>query len=364
MELKILHVVGARPNFMKVAPIISEMSRRPGEFDQRLVHTGQHYDKNMSDTFFRELGIPEPDQNLGIGSGTHAEQTAQIMLGFEPVVCAFEPDCVIVVGDVNSSLAATLVAVKLGISVAHVEAGLRSFDRSMPEELNRVLIDQVADILLTPSPDADSNLRREGVSQSRVVRVGNVMIDALVGHLPAIRTRTVRVQAGLSPREYVLVTLHRPANVDDGETLGEIVDALIEVSRSYPVVFPVHPRTRSRIDALGRNFDAQKLKMLEPLGYLDFAALVLDSKCVLTDSGGVQEETTFLGVPCITIRTTTERPITIQLGTNVLVPARRADIVLAVSEAQERRLDGGASIELWDGRAAQRIVDVLRSEFG
>jgi UDP-N-acetylglucosamine 2-epimerase (non-hydrolysing) len=365
--MKVLHVVGARPNFMKTAPIMAEMSRHPEQFQQTLIHTGQHYDDNMSRVFFEDLGLPEPDHYLGVGSGSHAEQTARVMLAFEPVVQELQPDLVLVVGDVNSTLACALVCAKLGTPVGHVEAGLRSFDRTMPEEFNRLLTDQIADLLFTPSRDADANLRREGISGERIHFVGNVMIDTLVRLLPRAERLPIRVDLGLRRKEYVLVTLHRPANVDNPETLQEIAAALGDVSQRCPVVFPVHPRTRRNLASFGL-LDLQPetglLRFLDPLGYLDFLALMREAALVLTDSGGIQEETTYLSIPCLTVRPNTERPVTVDVGTNQLVPAEQEALV----DAAQRVFDGKSSVgqvpELWDGRTAARIVQLLCNRRG
>ena len=370
---RILHVVGARPNFMKVAPIMNEMARYPEEFQQILVHTGQHYDANMSKLFFEELGLPEPDMNLEVGSGTHGWQTAQVMMRLEAILLDQKPDWVIVPGDVNSTLAAALAASKLRIRVAHVEAGLRSFDRTMPEEINRVLTDHLADLLFTTEPSANENLRREGIPDDSIRFVGNVMIDSLVRLLPQAEARFPQVcnRLGLFG-PYVLVTLHRPSNVDDAETLHEILSALAEIAREMHVVFPVHPRTRQRIDggslsrmSLGApDIGSGGLRLIDPLGYLDFLALEARAGLVLTDSGGIQEETTYLGVPCLTARPNTERPITLTSGTNRLVESDRASLINAYRDAI--RLQGAVYSgirrrpELWDGCAAERIAAVFR----
>jgi UDP-N-acetylglucosamine 2-epimerase (non-hydrolysing) len=359
MSTRVLHVVGARPNFMKVAPVMRELAARDGEFDQLLVHTGQHYDDDMSRAFFEDLDLPWPDVNLEVGSGTHAWQTAQVMLGFERVLDEYRPDWVLVAGDVNSTLACALVAAKLGIKVGHIEAGLRSFDRTMPEELNRLLTDQLADLLFTPSRDGDENLLREGVSAERIHFVGNVMIDTLVRLLPKAQERWGPLADRLELDNYVLVTLHRPANVDDSKVLVELVSALRELSHDIPVVFPVHPRTRQRLAALDLNGD-KGLRLVGPVGYVDFLALETHASAVLTDSGGIQEETTYLGVPCVTARPNTERPVTVTAGTNRLVERSRDALVAAVQDAVGRR-NGHAHTppELWDGRAAVRIANVL-----
>ncbi len=358
--MKIMHIVGARPNFMKVAPTMQTFRDEP-RIEQILVHTGQHYDYEMSQVFFEDLGIPAPDAYLQVGSGSHADQTARIMLAFEPVIVSFQPDWVFVVGDVNSTLACSLVSAKLGIPVSHIEAGLRSFDRTMPEEINRLLTDQISDLLFTPSTDADENLIREGVDPQKICLVGNVMIDTLVQMLPKAVKRPVVSELGLPPGGYILVTLHRPSNVDDKRPFAEILSALQELAGDYPVVFPVHPRTRKQIDEFGLEADA--VKLMEPLGYLDFLALTRSAAMVLTDSGGIQEETTFLGVPCLTLRPNTERPITIELGTNRLVKCERAAIVAAAYEAVQSAGKLGSTIPLWDGLASQRILAEFRNRF-
>lgn len=357
---RILHVVGARPNFMKVAPIIREMANYPDEFEQILVHTGQHYDANMSQVFFDELEMPKPDMNLEVGSSSHAQQTAQIMQRFEPVLLDYKPDWVLVPGDVNSTVACALVASKLGVKVAHVEAGLRSFDRTMPEEINRILTDHLADLLFTTEPSGNENLRCEGIPEERIRFIGNTMIDTLVRLLPKAEVHWSDLQSRFGLDRYVLVTLHRPANVDDPETLGEIMAALSEISQQIRVVFPAHPRTRQQIVGLGMAFDSQNLTLIEPLGYLDFLALQAHASLVLTDSGGVQEETTYLGVPCLTIRPNTERPATIAQGTNRLVAsystriyAASMNTLMAYSELTAVRP------ALWDGMASQRIAKVM-----
>ena len=353
--VKILHVVGARPNFMKVAPILAQLRKRQNAA-QVLVHTGQHYDAKMSDVFFQDLGMPDPDVHLGVGSGSHAQQTAKIMVEIEPVLLREKPDIVVVAGDVNSTVAVALVAAKLGIAIAHVEAGLRSRDWTMPEEINRVLTDRLSDLLFTPSRDGDENLAREGIDPKRVHFVGNVMIDSLNAALPRARESRIHQRLELSPKGYALATLHRPANVDDPAALARLLAALAEVSRSIPVVFPIHPRTRSRMPA---GFDVQGIKLIEPLGYLDFLALTAQARLVMTDSGGIQEETTALGVPCLTMRENTERPITVEVGTNQLVGTDPARVVPAARAVLEGRAKKGAIPELWDGRAAERVAEVL-----
>jgi UDP-N-acetylglucosamine 2-epimerase (non-hydrolysing) len=359
--IKIINVVGARPNFMKIAPIIAAIRRRAGEACQVLVHTGQHYDETMSKAFFRDLEMPPPDIDLGIGSGTHAEQTARVMLAFEPVLDEERPDWVVVVGDVNSTLACALVASKRTTRVAHVEAGLRSFDRAMPEEVNRVLTDQIADPLFTPSPDADANLLREGIRPEKIVRVGNVMIDTLMRRLEASGGSGILDRLNLQRSGFAVLTLHRPSNVDDGETLRRIFSALGEVARRLPVIFPAHPRTRLRL----REFRIDRprgVMILEPMGYLDFLHLWSNARLVMTDSGGLQEETTALAVPCLTLRENTERPITVEQGTNKVVGRDPARIVEAVSEVLSNGHPARARApKLWDGRAADRIVEALLS---
>ena len=358
---RVLHVVGARPNFMKIAPIMHEMARYPQDIEQILVHTGQHYDANMSQVFFDELEMPKPDVNLEVGSGSHAQQTAQIMQRFEPVLLEYKPDWVLVPGDVNSTVACALVASKLGVKVAHVEAGLRSFDRTMPEEINRVLTDHLADLLFTTEPSGNENLQHEGISEEKIHFVGNTMIDTLIQLLPKAEAHWPDLQERFGLDRYMLVTLHRPSNVDDPRALKEMVWSLIEISRQTQVVFPVHPRTRQRIIALDVALQDVDILFLEPLGYLDFLALQAHAGLVLTDSGGVQEETTYLGVPCITTRPSTERPVTIREGANRLVPSRKEDIVNAARSSWAEPYQG-ASVrrpELWDGQAAKRIAQVL-----
>ena len=354
----ILSVVGARPNFMKLAPLARQLARRRS-VRHVIVHTGQHYDREMSESFLQSLDIPQPDCNLVVGSGSHAQQTAAIMQRFEPICLRVRPDIVLVYGDVNSTLAAGLVAAKLGIPVGHVEAGLRSRDWSMPEEINRVLTDRLADLLFTPSRDAGDNLRAEGIPEERVHFVGNIMIDSLVALLPEARRHNGGGRGGLGHGRYVVVTLHRPANVDDPATLRELLDALSELSEERQVLFPVHPRTRARLRALSWEPPGERLSLLDPVPYLDMLSLVLGSDLVITDSGGLQEETSFLGIPCLTVRPNTERPITCTQGTNRLVAPRREAIRRAADEASGRRGRGPAAIERWDGKAAERIAAVL-----
>ncbi|HEU4769031.1 MAG TPA: UDP-N-acetylglucosamine 2-epimerase (non-hydrolyzing) [Pyrinomonadaceae bacterium] len=361
--LKVINVVGARPNFMKVAPIVSAMKARPAKFQPLVVHTGQHYDAAMSDSFFRDLQLPEPDTHLGVGSASHAAQTAAVMERFEPVVLSEKPDWVLVVGDVNSTIACALVCVKLQVKVAHVEAGLRSRDRTMPEEINRLLTDQIADLLFTPSPDADANLRAEGIPEERIRFVGNVMIDSLHQNLERARKSTAKRDLGVEGVDYAVMTLHRPSNVDYPGTFARILSALETITQSLPVVFPVHPRTRKTIAELGlsdRVAAMKNLRVIDPLGYLDFLNLYSGSRLVLTDSGGIQEETTALGIPCLTLRENTERPITVEMGTNVVVGTDTEKIVNAATAA----LNGAAKKTvqqppLWDGHTSERILDAL-----
>ena len=363
--LKVINVVGARPNFMKVAPIVAAMRRRPAKFLPLVVHTGQHYDASMSDSFFRDLELPQPDTHLGVGSASHAAQTAAVMERFEPVVLSEKPDWVLVVGDVNSTIACALVCVKLGVKVAHVEAGLRSRDRSMPEEINRLLTDQIADLLFTPSQDANENLLAEGIPPERICFVGNVMIDSLQYNLTAARAQHTRERLNLNGVDYALLTLHRPSNVDLRESFERILDALEAIAAKLPIIFPVHPRTRKTISELGLSERVQSIKdlrMVEPLGYLDFLNLSSSARLVLTDSGGIQEETTALGIPCLTLRENTERPITVEMGTNVIVGTDTTKIVAAANAA----LNGSAKKALrqpplWDGQTSERILDALES---
>lgn len=362
--IKLVLVVGARPNFMKAAPILIELRRRLTEFHCILVHTGQHYDAKMSDIFFQDLELPAPDRFLGVGSGSHAVQTAQTMIAFEPVLMAERPDWVVVVGDVNSTIACALVAAKLGIRVAHVEAGLRSRDWSMPEELNRVLTDRISSLLLTPSIDANANLRAEGIANEKISFVGNVMIDSLTrfDHYSA-QTDTLN-DAGLEKRQYGLVTLHRPSNVDDPQQLNSLLNALEKIQEQIPLVFPVHPRTRGMMKEFGlinRIEGMGQLSLLDPLGYKEFLQLERHAMMVLTDSGGVQEETTVFRVPCLTLRNNTERPITVDQGTNTLVGTDERTILREARNIIAGRGKTGRIPEGWDGHAANRIVSAIRA---
>lgn len=364
---KLLCVVGARPNFMKIAPLIAAFRSGPQPIEATLVHTGQHYDAAMKSAFFDQLGIPEPDIDLEVGSGSHSQQTAEIMRRFEPVLEAEAPDAVLVVGDVNSTIACALVAAKQGVAVIHVEAGLRSYDRGMPEEINRVLTDQLSDLLFLTEASARDNLLREGIAQERIHFVGNVMIDTLLGHLsravPAGQTLAGAGREGLlqDARGYAVLTLHRPSNVDDPAVFKRLLGVLRDISASTPIVFPMHPRTRARARDMGlmELLDSPDILILEPLGYLELLGLMAKARLVLTDSGGLQEETTALGVPCITLRENTERPITVSQGTNTVVGTDAARIRAAVEETLAGGGKRGRVPELWDGQAAQRIKQVI-----
>ena len=358
--MRIIHVVGARPNFVKIASILRACRKTP-EIESVLVHTGQHYTECMNKAFFEELDIPVPDVNLEVGSGSHAQQTAEIMKRFEPVVLKHNPDAVLVVGDVNSTLACALVAAKLGVKTIHVEAGLRSFDRTMPEEINRVLTDAISDILFVSEPSGLENLKREGIAATKIHFVGNVMIDTLELHRAKASNSRILDDLNVRAKEYAVVTLHRPSNVDQQEVLTGILDALAEIQKEIKVVFPVHPRTRDRFVSAGllhRIENLPNIVLTEPLGYLDFLKLMSEAKVVITDSGGIQEETTILGVPCLTVRENTERPVTVTEGTNILVGAGTARILngyrdsLTTTRAHNRP-------KLWDGKASQRIVQIL-----
>lgn len=349
--MHILHVVGARPNFVKVGPVFSALARRDG-VRQTLVHTGQHYDVNMSDVFFQQLQIPPADANLRVGSGSHARQTAEVMTRIEPVLLSRQPDLVLVYGDVNSTVATALVCAKLLIPLGHVEAGLRSFDRTMPEEINRVITDQVSSLLFTPSEDANENLTREGIARDRIHFVGNVMIDSLVRLLPRA-SKPVGLEV---PAKYALVTLHRPSNVDDAGWLKEMLSALEGVSRDLPVIFPVHPRTRERIALLANGSHSNGLHLCDPMSYLEFLYLQKNAAVVITDSGGIQEETTYLGVPCLTMRENTERPVTVELGTNVLVGRDLERMCAEVRTILGGKPRSGAVPPLWDAHAAERVA--------
>jgi UDP-N-acetylglucosamine 2-epimerase (non-hydrolysing) len=357
--IHIVHVVGARPNFMKIAPILAACGTRP-ELRSTLVHTGQHYDQAMSTLFFDQLRIPHPDVNLEVGSGSHAAQTAAVLERFEPVLLEHRPDLVLVVGDVNSTVACSLAAAKLGIAVAHVEAGLRSFDRAMPEEINRIVTDAIADLLFVTEASGLENLRHEGVDPARIRFVGNVMIDTLLAHRDAASRSDVLARMGLEPGRYAVITLHRPSNVDSPGSLARILEPLSDLAQALPIVFPVHPRTRAALASRTAQLGAgHGIRLVDPLGYLDFVRLMSDARLVLTDSGGIQEETTILGVPCVTIRENTERPVTITHGTNRPAGTSSEGIRTAIEAA----LSAGPKVveppPLWDGRASERIADAL-----
>jgi UDP-N-acetylglucosamine 2-epimerase (non-hydrolysing) len=362
--MKIINVVGARPNFMKIAPLMESFRATPG-IDALLVHTGQHYDEAMSDLFFRELGIPEPDVNLGIGSGSHAVQTAAIMRAFEPVLQQHKPDAVLVVGDVNSTIACGLVAVKMGIKLTHVEAGLRSRDRTMPEEINRILTDAISDLLFCSEASGVENLRQEGIQECKIHLVGNLMIDTLLGHREKAGASQILKNLGLLDGGYAVVTLHRPANVDAPAVLHAILSALEEIGREMPVIFPVHPRTRQRLSAIGIQAAGSQVRLIDPLGYLDFLKLISAAGVVLTDSGGIQEETTILNVPCLTLRENTERPVTIQAGTNQLVGADADRILKAYREIRTHPYRSPKHPPpFWDGRSAERVTRIILETAG
>jgi UDP-N-acetylglucosamine 2-epimerase (non-hydrolysing) len=357
--MNILLIAGARPNFMKIAPLMAAFKARPF-FKPALVHTGQHYDEKMSDLFFRQLGIPEPDVNLGVGSGSHAVQTAEIMKRFEPVMQERKPDAVLVVGDVNSTIACGLVAVKMGARLIHVEAGLRSFDRGMPEEINRLLTDSISDLLFCSEPAGVENLRREGVPESRICLAGNVMIDTLLRNKAVADRSGIVADLGLVPKRYAVLTLHRPSNVDDPATLDRLMTVLDRIAGRLPIVFPIHPRTRAKLESLGGLRTGNPAwKLIEPQGYLEFLKLMSEAKLVLTDSGGIQEETTILGVPCVTLRENTERPITVEMGTNRLAGTDPDRILAATEDILAGRWKTGSVPPLWDGRAAERMADFL-----
>lgn len=359
--LKIINICGARPNFMKIAPLMRAY-RAHRNIQPLLVHTGQHYDQNMSDLFFRQLQIPEPDINLEVGSGSHANQTAEIMKRFEPVVLEHKPDWIVVVGDVNSTIACGLVGTKLGVRLAHVEAGLRSFDRGMPEEINRLLTDSISDLLLVSEPSGLENLKKEGVPDEKIKFVGNVMIDTLKHSLAIAEKSDVLERLGLAKGQFNVVTLHRPSNVDDPVILGRIAEAFEVIQRDLPIVFPMHPRTQANLAKLGlkTRFDAMKnLRITEPLGYLDFTKLCGNAAVVLTDSGGIQEETTILGVWCLTIRENTERPVTLTQGTNMLVGTDPVKILSAYKQRRANPVGNRPVPDKWDGQAAERIAAIL-----
>jgi len=360
--MKLIAVAGARPNFIKIASLASELGSHSKSVHWKLVHTGQHYDEKMSDLFFRQLEIPEPDINLEVGSASHAVQTAEIMKRFENVVLEHKPDVVLVVGDVNSTIACGLVAVKLGVKLAHVEAGLRSFDRSMPEEVNRVLTDSISDLLFCTEQSGVDNLLREGIPQEKIFLVGNVMIDTLLKNKVKADDSNILNQFNLNGNDFAVITLHRPSNVDDVIVFKRILDSLEIIQNDMPVIFPVHPRTRRNLYSmsLGNMIDAMTgLRLLDPLGYLDFLRLMSSAKIVLTDSGGIQEETTILEIPCLTLRENTERPITVEVGSNRVVGTKTEKIIEAYTQVRDEGLRESQIPPLWDGRAAERIVRIL-----
>lgn len=356
---KIISVVGARPNYMKVAPVHRSFQKYSNIVQHLICHTGQHYDVNMSDIFFKELELPKPDFYLGVGSGSHAEQTAKIMIEFEKVLIAEKPDLVIVVGDVNSTIACSLVAVKLGIKVAHVEAGLRSFDRTMPEEINRLLTDQIADFLFVTEKSGIENLKKEGIADDKIFFVGNTMIDSLIQYLPKIEKSTILDELNLKPFEYIVVTLHRPSNVDNPDNIKKIFEQFKIISQKYKIVFPIHPRTMKTIQQSNIDFNFQNIFLIDPVGYISFIKLVKNSVIVLTDSGGIQEETTYLKIPCLTLRDNTERPITVEIGTNKLIGTRYEIIAQECFNTIENPAINSQIPPLWDGKAAERIAEKI-----
>jgi UDP-N-acetylglucosamine 2-epimerase (non-hydrolysing) len=361
---KIISVVGARPNFMKVAPMAREFAKYGDKFQHLIVHTGQHYDENMSKVFFAELEIPKPDINLGVGSGGQGEQTGKVMIEFEKVCLKERPDLVLVYGDVNSTIAAALVAVKLGIKVAHVESGLRSFDRTMPEEINRILTDAISDYLFTPSPDGDENLRKEGVAKEKIFMVGDIMVDSLLFNRKKAAKLNVYSKFNLQPKQYALLTLHRPSNVDSKENMSKIFAALDVLSEDIPIIFPVHPRTRHNVEKMFGSsrftIHDSRFTLCSPLGYLECVNLMMNAKLVLTDSGGLQEETTVLNIPCLTLRDTTERPITITHGTNILVWNDTQKIIREAKKILKGQAKKAKKVKGWDGKTAERIVERIK----
>ena len=359
-SIKIINVVGARPNFIKAAPVVAALQHDP-KFDVRLIHTGQHYDKAMSEIFFKELNLPKPNLNLGVGTGSHAQLTSEIMVRFEKIVEEEKPALVIVFGDVNSTIATAIVCSKMGIPIAHVEAGLRSFDRTMPEEINRIVTDQLSSYLFVTEEAGMRNLNSEGISTERIFFVGNVMVDTLLKLRKKALQSSILQQLGLSPREYGVLTLHRPGNVDDKKSLQDVLHVISDVSRRLPVVFPCHPRTQEQIRA--NKLDVGGIRMIDSLGYLDFLCLMNHAKMVLTDSGGIQEETTVLGIPCLTLRENTERPVTIEHGTNVLVGRSREKIMNGTDKILEGGVVEGKTPRFWDGKSAHRIASILGSSF-
>jgi len=364
MRKKIALVVGARPNFMKAALLIKKVHENKNEFVTTLIHTGQHYDRKLSELFFEQLQMPEPDLYLGVGSGSHASQTAKIMIEIERSFANIRPDLVVVFGDVNSTMAAAIVAAKMCIKIAHIEAGLRSFDKTMPEEINRIVTDRLSEYLFVTEQSGLENLKNEGVPEEKIYFTGNIMIDSLVSNLEKAQTSDILNQLNLQSGKYATVTMHRPSNVDDSEILAGLFKVLTRVSKNMPVVFPCHPRTKNRIEEHGlmKNIPGSNIQMLDPLGYLDFLKLQSNSRIVLTDSGGVQEETTYLGIPCVTMRENTERPVTVDVGSNVLCGSDPIQILDATNEILSGSEKIGVVPKLWDGHTAGRIVDILKTE--
>lgn len=364
MKKNIFLVSGARPNFMKIAPLWKEIVKFPKNFNPILIHTGQHYDYKMSDVFFKEFNLPEININFNVGTGSYAEQTAKIILAFEKACNSYKPDLVIVVGDVNSTLAVSIVASKINLPIAHVEAGLRSFDRTMPEEINRTVTDSISDMHFTTCKDANDNLKNEGIPKEKIFLVGNVMIDTLKHFLKKSLELEAYKNHGLNKKEYSLLTMHRPSNVDNKETLEKVLKSIEIISKDIKIIFPVHPRTKDQINFFNLNkYFSERFKLIEPIGYLESLNLMSNSKFVLTDSGGIQEETTFLGIPCLTLRENTERPITIKQGTNCLVGSDTDKIICQTKKILNDDYKKGAIPELWDGKAAERIVRIIKKGF-
>jgi len=359
-KIKVISVVGARPNFIKVAPLHNEFLKYSSRFDHFICHTGQHFDWNMSSVFFKELKLPEPHFYLGVGIGSHAQQTAGIMIKFEKVMIQQEPDLVVVVGDVNSTLACSITSAKLNTKVAHVEAGLRSFDNTMPEEINRKITDAVADYLFVSEPSGLKHLKAEGVSESRIFYVGNIMIDSLISCLPTVEKSAILEKLRLNRGDYILITFHRPSNVDHKEGLLELIIFLNHLAKDIPIVFPIHPRTRGKLEKFGLTEKLSgNILLTDPIGYIDFIALEKNARLVITDSGGIQEETTYLAIPCITVRKNTERPVTVEVGTNTLGGTDFAKIKLYADEILSGKIKKGQIPEFWDGHVAQRIVGIF-----
>jgi UDP-N-acetylglucosamine 2-epimerase (non-hydrolysing) len=361
---KIISVVGARPNFIKIAPIHKVFKNFRNKFDHKICHTGQHFDEKMSKIFFEELEMPEPDFYLGVSGGSHAQQTAGIMVEFEKILLQEKPDMIIVPGDVNSTMACSLVASKMGIKISHIESGLRSFDRTMPEEINRIVTDSISDLLFVSEPGGLQHLKNEGIHDSKVHFVGNVMIDSLIHYLPKIQKSNILTDLKLKTKDFILVTFHRPANVDDPEYLIMLTVFLNDISKFAPVVFPIHPRTKNNLNKLGllKNF-TNRIIPLEPLGYLDFLQLTNNASLVITDSGGIQEETTYLGIQCITVRDNTERPVTVEKGTNQLIGTNLEDVKKAVEKIYKGEIKNGQIPDLWDGKTAERIVQIINESY-